>query len=394
MLKTMSYLVRPVVALLLMTLMGVASSIPVTMSADAQQPLDGGWRDVGQELVTSQDTIVTTELAVDDGSFESAIGLTFGGTTGAVNRLTPSTYPATLKEVKIFFQAAQISGVPTGDSIRVMTAASPGGGDDITSLVFNTMDATVEALGQFNVYDVPDITITSGDFVVGFSITHRRGQFPIALDSTAPLNSRSYVATSGLPFTHIENANFALIGNFGIRAKVDLIQTCSYTISSTNLSFDRIGGNGSFTVATSLLDCAWTATTAANWITIMSNSGTGAGTVAFTVAANPGTNRAASLTIAGQVFTLTQSGLPLPAIQNVFIQGKKLFVVGQNFDVGASILVNNSPVNKVSNDPDNPTTILIAKKAGRDIAPGTMVTVQVRNVNGLLTQEYVFTRSL
>jgi hypothetical protein len=394
MLQTMSYLVRPVVVLFLMIVVGIVSSIPMARLANAQQTSDGGWQEVGQEAVIPQDTIVTTELSADDGSFETAIGLSFGGTTGAVNRLTPPSYPATLKEVKIFFQPIQISGVPVGDSIQVMSATNPGGGDDVSSLVFNAMNATVGALGQFNVYDVPDITITSGDFIVGFAITHRAGQFPIALDGTQPLNRRSYVATSGLPYTHIENANFSLVGNFGIRAKVDLIQTCSYTVSSTNLSFDRAGGNGSFTVATSLSDCSWTATTAASWITITPGNGTGAGTAAFTVAANSGTDRAASLTIAGQVFTVTQAGFPLPVIQNVFIQGKKLFVVGQNFDVGASILVNNSPVKKVSNDPDNLTTVLIAKKAGRDILPGTMVTVQVRNANGLLSQEYVFTRSL
>jgi hypothetical protein len=391
MLKIQSYTVRSLVVLFLITALGVISVTPVAQSAVVQQP-QYSRRDGGQEAVIPQDTIVTTELSADDGSFEASIGLTFGGTTGAVNRLTPPSYPAILKEVKLFFP--QTGGVPVGDPIRVLSGTNPIGGDDISFLTFDTMNATVNAVGQFTVYDVPDITITSGDFVVGFAVTHRAGQFPIALDGTTPLNHRSYVATSGLPYTHVENAGFALIGNFGIRAKVDLIQTCAYSVSSPNLSFDRAGGNGSFTVATTLADCSWTATTAANWITLTAGSGTGAGSVTFTVAANPGTNRAASLTIAGQVFTITQAGLPLPSIQNVFVQGKKLFVLGQNFDVGATILVNGSPINKVINDPDNLTTILIAKKAGRDIAPGTSVTVQVHNVNGLLSQEYVFVRSL
>jgi hypothetical protein len=185
----------------------------------------------------------------------------------------------------------------------------------------------------------------------------------------------------------------ALVGNFGIRAKVNLVQTCVLTTSPLSQAFERSGGAAAFNVTTSMNDCSWTATTPADWITITSgSSGTGNGTVSFTVAANSGADRSANISVGAQTFKVTQTGFPFPEILNVLVQGKKLLVLGRNYDDGAKILLNGAIVKKVSNDPDNPTTLLVAKKAGRDIAPGETVIVQVRNDSGLLSVEFRFTR--
>ena len=89
---------------------------------------------------------------------------------------------------------------------------------------------------------------------------------------------------------------------------------------------------------------------------------------------------------------MTQAGLPLPTILGASIVGKKLLVSGENFDDGASILINGSVAKKVFNDADLPRTLLIAKKAGKAIAPGQMVTLQVRNASGVLSAEFNFVR--
>src|SRR5262245_46000566 len=71
------------------------------------------------------------------------------------------------------------------------------------------------------------------------------------------------------------------------------------------------GGTGSFTV-TSQGGCAWTASSGAGWITITSGaSGSGNGTVAFTVSANTATtSRTGTITAGGQTFTVTQAAAP------------------------------------------------------------------------------------
>ena len=59
---------------------------------------------------------------------------------------------------------------------------------------------------------------------------------------------------------------------------------------------------------------AWTATTTFSWIHLTSDaSGSGPGSVTFTLDANAGDARTGTLTIAGQTFTITQQGAALPA---------------------------------------------------------------------------------
>ncbi len=83
---------------------------------------------------------------------------------------------------------------------------------------------------------------------------------------------------------------------------------CTYSINPTNQSFNANGGTGSVAV-TATDGCGWTAVSSAPWITITSgSSGTGNGTVNYTVAPNTtGNARTGTMTIAGQTFTVNQS---------------------------------------------------------------------------------------
>jgi len=80
-----------------------------------------------------------------------------------------------------------------------------------------------------------------------------------------------------------------------------------------------------------------------------------------------------------------------PSITSASVDGKRLTVMGQYFDNGATILVNDKPQATV-NDRQNPSTVLIAKKGAKKIPPGVPVTLQVRNSNGTLSPEFSFTR--
>ena len=84
--------------------------------------------------------------------------------------------------------------------------------------------------------------------------------------------------------------------------------SCTYAASPTSQAFTSEGGSGSSTV-TAASGCTWTATSNAAWITVTAGAaGSGAGSVAFTVAAHTGaTARSGTLTIAGSTFTVTQT---------------------------------------------------------------------------------------
>jgi Putative binding domain, N-terminal len=86
-------------------------------------------------------------------------------------------------------------------------------------------------------------------------------------------------------------------------------QPCSFTLSSSGQSIAAAGGTGSFNV-TAGGACGWTAVSSAGWLTVTGGaSGTGNGAVSFSAAANGTTStRTATITVNGQVFTVTQAG--------------------------------------------------------------------------------------
>jgi hypothetical protein len=83
---------------------------------------------------------------------------------------------------------------------------------------------------------------------------------------------------------------------------------CSYSISPSSASINATGGSGNITVTTQS-GCAWSASSGVSWISITSgSSGTGSGTVAYSVTSNSGAARSVVSTIAGKLFTFNQSG--------------------------------------------------------------------------------------
>ncbi|HEX3479764.1 MAG TPA: BACON domain-containing carbohydrate-binding protein [Kofleriaceae bacterium] len=83
--------------------------------------------------------------------------------------------------------------------------------------------------------------------------------------------------------------------------------SCTYSLSPTSSSPPAAGNSASVSV-TAGAGCSWTATSNAAWITITAgSSGTGSGTVSYTVAQNTGGPRSGTLTIAGQTFTVNQA---------------------------------------------------------------------------------------
>jgi hypothetical protein len=83
--------------------------------------------------------------------------------------------------------------------------------------------------------------------------------------------------------------------------------SCTYSVSPTSSSPVAAGNSASVSV-TAGAGCAWTATSSAAWVTITAgSSGTGNGTVSYTVAPNTGGSRSATMTIAGQTVTVNQA---------------------------------------------------------------------------------------
>jgi len=88
----------------------------------------------------------------------------------------------------------------------------------------------------------------------------------------------------------------------------DVIAGCSTNVTPTGATFAAAGGPGTLTVSAPA-GCGWTAVSNATWITVTAGaSGTGNGTVSYTVAVNAtANNRTGTMTVGAQTISVTQN---------------------------------------------------------------------------------------
>jgi uncharacterized repeat protein (TIGR03803 family) len=131
---------------------------------------------------------------------------------------------------------------------------------------------------------------------------------------------------------------------------------CSYALGSTNATFAATGGASTVSVITSN-GCTWTATNNDSFITITSgSSGSGNGTVHYSVAANTSSNeQVGTLTIAGETFTVTESGTSSTGGGCTYSIGTKTSVTlaakGGSKNVSVKVKGTDCAWTAVSNDP-------------------------------------------
>ena len=132
----------------------------------------------------------------------------------------------------------------------------------------------------------------------------------------------------------------------------------------------------------------------ASWTFGWTAPATDVGPVTLYAAGNQGNNN--GVNTGDQIYTATVTINPpsqgTPTIDSAAVNGKKLIVSGSKFDVGAELLLDGKKQKKTVNDEVNPSTMLIAKKAGKTIDHGSTVTLQVRNLDGTVSDPFSFTR--
>jgi hypothetical protein len=180
------------------------------------------------------------------------------------------------------FTVTQNSGCRFSISPESFSVASAGGSGGVA------VTTTVAACEWTSTSNAPWITITTG----GTGSGNGAVQFTVA-PTTGP--ERSGTLT-------IAGRTFVVGQSSG----------CTFSISPTAQTVPSHGGPGSVAVSTSP-GCTWTAAAASvPWVRITAGqAGTGPGTVSFTVDGTPSSQpRSTTLSIAGQVFAITQDGAP------------------------------------------------------------------------------------
>lgn len=126
---------------------------------------------------------------------------------------------------------------------------------------------------------------------------------------------QSYVSKDGVSWSDLttlpDNANT----NVCLKAFTTGVN-CTYALSDVS-GVAVADSVYSITLTASSSDCRWSANSSASWLTISNStsSGSGSGTINYTVAANNTYyDRTAYINVEGQIYTVTQPGLPKTAI--------------------------------------------------------------------------------
>lgn len=139
---------------------------------------------------------------------------------------------------------------------------------------------------------------------------HVAGALALLRQQSPSLNADQLEArllSTGLPITDSRNG----LIRPRLRADAAISAGCSFTVAPLSVSLPYLATTRTLSV-TAPLGCAWTATTAAPWVTI-SNGASGAGPGSVTFAAPQNTSpieRTATLSVAGQAVQVQQAGSP------------------------------------------------------------------------------------
>ena len=174
--------------------------------------------------------------------------------------------------------------------------------------LFATPGGMISFAGSSAIYlPVADASISYGPCTVysdGSSITSSGNDLTVTLNMSfaAPLNGTlRFVA--GAQDLNSNTGDFA-VGEWTVPGT-----SCAFTLAPAGQTFGLAGGSGQVTVAASS-GCSWIASGTASWLTPSPNSsGSGNGTVSFSVAANSaGAFRTGFVLIGGEAFPVQQGG--------------------------------------------------------------------------------------
>jgi hypothetical protein len=164
---------------------------------------------------------------IDDGTAEDSIGLTAGGNLLCLNSFPVTAGNNIITSISIAWGTPAFPD-PSLDGLAytaVLWSDPNGDGSPTDAVVLATAPGVVaqEGTDTFISSTITPTTVTTPNFFVGFVITQNAGQFPAALDETAPnLPNRSWVSLAGdinnlSDAVTIESVGFP--GNWLIRAE-------------------------------------------------------------------------------------------------------------------------------------------------------------------------------
>jgi len=159
---------------------------------------------------------------------------------------------------------------------------------------------------------------------------------------------------------------------------------CSYSVSPISAQFTPEGGAGSFNVTTTS-ECEWNATTTSSWLDLTTASGTGSGSVSYTVEAYDGTSlRSGLINVEGRIHTVRQSA-PAPEINNTATAW--LWTISLKLEDGSYQVIDTSPEQNLLYQFNEAGTYRVSLNASN--CAGSSETWKIVEVTGAPIEDFV-----
>jgi len=163
------------------------------------------------------------------------------------------------------------------------------------------------ANGAANLSPTPVLTWSASTGATSYDVYLGTANPPPLMGSAASLNYAAGTLNSGTTYYWAVGARNSLGAN--VSTPWSFTTSCVTALNPSSVTAAAAGGPGTIPIAAPA-GCAWTAVSNAAWIAITSGaSGTGNGTVAYAVAPATGAQRTGAIAIAGESFSVTQTGI-------------------------------------------------------------------------------------
>ena len=255
----------------------------------------------GGTLITKSTTVSNGAVfTVGDGAHSATLTLADGGTgVHSFNDGLVISSNATLNGIGTIIGTATVSGtLSPGFSVGTIT-------------ISNDLVLSSSSVLQYDLGSNSDLTVVSSNLTLDGTLNitdaggFTNGTYTLfTYGGTLTTNGSSTILTIGttpdpsLGYTVDISSNGYVILNVGL---------CTYALSTASTNVAASAGSGSVGVTTSN-GCPWTAVSSTNWLHT-SSSGTGNGTVSFTVDANTVNcgSRTGTITVVTETFTVYQA---------------------------------------------------------------------------------------
>jgi hypothetical protein len=239
-----------------------------------------------------------------------------GGTMGVTVTASASTCTWTAASNAAWVTVSPSTGTGTG-SMTVTVAANAGAARTATVTVGGQAYTVTQAAvpcGFTLSSGSATVSATGGTSSVGVTANLGTCGWTAATNAAwATVTPASGTGTGSVTVTVAANTGAArtataTVGGQAYTLTQAAAPACTFSVASSAASLPAAASAATVSLTASASTCAWTASTPTSWITVTTSSGTGSGSVAYSVAKNNSlAQRFGTLTVGGKVVTVTQA---------------------------------------------------------------------------------------